>query len=568
VRRQLVSDAAFIWLARQTTPKVARAARNLDLRGIGTIREHKRYYPLGARAGQLLGFVGIDDHGLEGIEASLDDTLAGGTYELEAKRDARGRTIMATSVPDLTELQGNSVHLTIDERVQQVAERAVRQQVDKYNAAGGYAVAMDVHTGELLSIATTPKFNPNSFQSYDSEAWRLRPITDTFEPGSVFKSFVVASALDEGEVTLSEQFHCEEGRMEVGAHFIHDTHAYEELTVAEIIKKSSNIGAYKVARKLGRDRLYEHIREFGFGEPTGIGLRGEQPGLVWPPDDWAEVTFANIAFGQGLTATPLQVTTAMSAIANGGLLLEPRVVDEIRSPSGEIVEQRSTTVRRRVISEDAARQTTSALAMVPQKGGTGEKAALDAFQVAGKTGTAQKVNPETRQYDDELWVASFSGFVPARAPEVAISVLIDEPEDTHYGGKVAGPVFRKIARKALSVRGIDATKSANQDGARQVDSREIPSGAWAGGSDSVRQGRAIHLSDDAPTASRMPDLQGMSLKRAVETTYEFGVVPEVSGWGRVVSQDPAPSEPVSRGETVQVILAPARQPAPSSGVAE
>jgi len=565
LRGKLRSESSFVWLARQTRPETAEAAKQIGGRGIGTVREHQRYYPMGSLAGQMLGFVGIDDQGLEGVERSFNEQLTGGSYELEATRDARGRTIMTRSVPDLSQLQGNSVHLTIDERIQQVAERAVRDQVDKYDAKGGYAVVMDVHTGEVLAGATTPTFDPNSFQQYDSQDWRMRPFTDTFEPGSVFKSFVLAGALDDGAVDLSTHFDCEEGRMKIGGHYIHDTHAHERLSVTEIIKKSSNICAYKIAQEMGRERLYEYLREFGFGEQTGLGFPGEQAGIVWPPDNWAEVTFANIAFGQGVTATPLQVTAGMAAIANGGLLLEPRILDEIRRPDGGVVREPSTTVRRRVTSESASRRARKALATVTDEEGTGAEAAMEQFEVAGKTGTAQKVDPKTREYAD-LWVASFSGFVPAGAPEVAITVLIDEPKETHYGGEVAGPAFRRIAKRALAVRGMTGGSGDRGDepGRRKaLKQAESAAGSADGTADGAGSGRTVRLRPDAPTVETMPDFRGDSLKKATRRAVNVGIVPRISGWGEVVSQDPAPGETVDPGEGVQLMLAPARQPTPA-----
>lgn len=573
----LSSDRTFVWLQRKATPAVGRKVASLDHPALERITEPKRYYPLGDRAGQLLGFTGVDNKGLEGVERMMESELAGESYTIRGTRDARGHLIFNRGKPDLKKLEGNTVALTIDERIQRVAQSALQEQVEKYDAKAGYAVVMDVNSGDILAMANTPSFDPNRFRTYDSKDWRLRPITDTFEPGSVFKSFVVAAALEENAISLATPIDCEEGYLQIGSHGIRDTHSHDVLNAAEVVQKSSNIGAYKIAQRIGKKRLYQYIRAFGFGRRTGLGLRGEQPGLVRPPDGWAEVTFANIAFGQGLTATPLQVTRAMSALANDGLLLRPQIIKEVRTPSGRRVRRGSPTLQRRVVSEQTAEEVTRALSLVPLEEGTGTEAALSNYTVAGKTGTAQKVNPETLRYDPDLWVASFSGFVPAEKPEFAISVMIDEPEETHYGGVVAGPAFKEIAKNALAARGIPPMEQSE----RYNLTKEQKEQARWGTEEDVRKPtvrppaggqRPTAGSDDrGKSAPRepavdggVPDFRGMTLKQALTTAQKLGSLPQVEGWGRVVSQTPAPGRSLAESDTLHLTLAPRTSASPAS----
>ena len=574
---RLDSDKNFVWLERQVKPASARAIRKLGVPGVNSVTEHKRYYPLGSRAGQLIGFAGIDGQGLEGIERAMDESLTGGKYELVGTRDAHGRTILSKNVPDLGKLQGNNAVLTIDERIQQVAQRAVAEQVEKHDAKAGYGVVVDVKTGEILAMTNTPDFDPNRFGEFTSKDWRLRPVTDTFEPGSVFKPFVLAAALEEETVSMETMFDCEKGAIRIGKHTVRDSHPHDDLSAAEIIQKSSNIGAYKIAQTVGRQKFYEYIRSFGFGRRTGLGIRGEQPGLVWPPDRWAEVTFANIAFGQGISATPLQVAMGIGAIANDGLLLKPRIVSEIREPDGDVVRSTEPTLKRRVVSEDVARRVARAMSLVTLEEGTGTNAALEDFTVAGKTGTAQKVDPETHRYADK-WIGSFIGFAPAEDPEVLALVMIDEPKETHYGGVVAAPAFREIVKKSLAVRGVlpleeeerfalgedeeetEASAEEEKSAEREKSDAEAElDGKLAAGKKTEKEGRSA----TAGTGS-LPDFRGLTLRAALRKAAELGLSPQIEGWGQVVAQQPRPGGFVTENEKLSLVLAPRRNSRPLS----
>jgi cell division protein FtsI (penicillin-binding protein 3) len=571
---KLEKDATFVWLERQAKPRSAAAIRKLGIDHIGITTESKRYYPLQERAGQLLGFVGIDGDGLEGLERTYNRELSGGKFELSGMRDARGRTLLTNDLPKFREFEGNSIVLTIDERIQRVAEESLNRQVEKFDAKGGYAVAVDVNTGEILAMANTPRFDPNRFGEYTSKDWRMRTITDTFEPGSVVKPFVLAAALEEETVGLDTQFDTEKGRIKIGRYTIRDSHAHDILSAAEIVQVSSNIGAYKIAQTIGRDKLYEVLRAFGYGTRTGLGVRGEQPGLVWPPDRWAEVSFANIAFGQGFTSTPLQTVMALATVANGGMLLEPRLLKEIRDKDGNVVEQSKPTLVRRVISEAVARKTAWAMSLVTLEEGTGTNAAMEHFTVAGKTGTAQKVNPDTRRYDPDMWVASFVGFVPAERPEIAIAVLVDEPQDNHYGGVVAAPAFKDIAREALSVRGVmPVPEDERFDLGEEEEEAERVAEAAPKRDEDVMMVPAVRVRASEGIESpegTLPDMRGLTLREALQRSREVGVLPEVDGWGSVVSQTPPPGTDLEYAEEVTLTLSPATRQAliaeePSAG---
>lgn len=573
VRKKFESKSRFVWVKRQADPAAGDQIRELDLRGVEIHPEAKRFYPLKERAGQLIGFTNIDGVGLEGLERALEDEIAGKEYRLTGFRDARGRTLLTQKTPEFKRFEGNSVQLTIDERIQRVAEDALDEAVEKHHAKAGYAVALDPKTGEVLALANTPRFDPNHFNTATPDDWRLRVITDTFEPGSVFKPFVLAGALQEGTAQLDTMFDCENGAIRIGRYTIRDSHSIGMASAAEIVKESSNIGAYKIAQTMGRQRFYDYLRAFGFGSPTGLGLRGEQAGLVWPPDRWAEVSFANIAFGQGVTVTPLQLATAVAVIANGGMLLEPFVIKRVLDKDGTVVEENGATLVRRVVSQETARETAWAMSLVPREGGTGTRAAMKHYTVAGKTGTAQKVNPETRRYDD-LWLGSFVGFVPAEDPEVVVAVMIDEPDGRGFGGIVAAPAWKKIAKEALAVKGVVPPPPEERFESDEEGEPEVADKAEAD-----EKEPEIELEPFALEPARIdveggvPDFRGMTLRQAIEKARQVGTLPRVEGWGRVVSQEPAAGTPLEEQPQVSLVLSPATRQSlmaeePSLGGAE
>lgn len=408
----------------------------------------KRVYPHGQLAAHLLGFVGRDGQGLEGIEYFFDGPLRNKGSRIEVLRDGRGKRLYSPEgAKDSWEVDGKDITLTLDEVVQHIAEEELAAQVVRQQAKGGVAVVLDPFSGEILALAIYPSFDPNAYLKSNPRAWRNRAITDSLEPGSTFKIIPLAAALEEGLTSLDEQIDGEEGTLSLSRQIIlRDIPPHDRLSLEEVITQSSNIGTIKVSRRLGKERLYRYVRLFGFGSKTGVDLPGEAAGLVSPPQKWSKVSLEFLAIGQEIGVTPLQLATAYAVIANGGLWVKPRIVKTFgppQKPEGKM----APPIGRRVLAPTTCRQLTRALIRVVS-GGTGTRAALEGFEVAGKTGTAQKMGPYQHS-SEQRYMSSFVGFVPARHPQAVILVMIDEPQGVHLGGAVAAPVFREIAQRAM-----------------------------------------------------------------------------------------------------------------------
>ncbi|TMA12027.1 MAG: penicillin-binding protein 2, partial [Deltaproteobacteria bacterium] len=459
VQQKLTAEKPFVWLKRQVAPRDAEKIKELNLEGVGLYYEPNRYYPQGQLAGQVVGFVNRDSHGLEGVELRYDSYIRGEMGSPLVERDALGRRVLTEGVEELQLPPGADIHLTLDTSIQYLTEKQLETAVTKFRAKAGIAIVVDPFTGEVLAMANYPFFNPNSFTRQSSQQWRNRAVTDSFEPGSTFKTIVAAAALEEGVVQKEDLFYCEYGKYAYAGKTIHDTHSYGWLPFSKIIQYSSNIGATKVAEKLKKERFYRYIDRFGFGQPTGIDMPGEVGGLVRPQESWSAVDLATHSFGQGIAVTPIQLVMSYAAIANGGFLMRPYVVRRIVAPDGGVLATNQPYVVRRVISEKTAHLMTSILKGVVNEGGTGVMAEVEGFDVAGKTGTAQKPDPEHGGYSTKKRVASFVGFVPADDPRLVLLVLIDEPAVNVYGGVVAAPAFRNVARGVLRQLGVVPEKA-------------------------------------------------------------------------------------------------------------
>ncbi|TMB51115.1 MAG: PASTA domain-containing protein [Deltaproteobacteria bacterium] len=547
LRAKLASSQPFVWLKRQALPREAETVARLELPGVYTVTEGRRFYPHGNLAAHVLGFVGVDSQGLEGLEQRYDRVIRGEPQYLEFDRDARGREMFTGGVgaaPD----QGNRLELTLDAAIQEATERELQSGVAAARAVGGAAVVLDPATGEVLALANVPTYNPNEPGDAADRRWRdrvrNRAITDPYEPGSTFKAVLAAAAIEEHLVTPGELFFCEHGRFQAGGRTIHDAHPYGWLSFAEVIQFSSNIGATKVGERLGRDRYHRYLRAFGFGNRTGIELPGETPGIMRPVESWSRIDLATLSFGQGVSVTPLQMSTAFAAIANGGTLLRPYVVRRIVAPGGEVVLENEPTAVRRVISTRSARTTTELLRrVVEEEGGTGTKARLEEFPVAGKTGTAQKVDPTTGGYSSKR-IGSFAGFVPADEPRAVILVLIDEPSTSSYGGVVAAPVFRAIAAAVLKRLGVEPpapTVVARAPGAAPATPRAKPASREAA----------------TPANAETPSFLGLSLREALARAQASGWQVRVTGTGYVAAQEPMPGTPLLSVHQLALRLAPA-----------
>jgi len=454
---KLAAGRRFVWLARHVAPEVARAVREAKraggLAGIEVAREPRRWYPGRALAGPVIGRADIDGNGLDGIELALNDALTGRRSAATAVRDARGRRMFADGLAQPE--PGATVRLTIDRTIQAIADAAVAQAIEGHQAKNGVAVVLEVGTGRVLALASSPSYDPNTGAGIADGA-RNRPVTDVYEAGSVMKVFSVTAALDEGAVQPDTPFDLQNGLLRIGTKTIRDVHAVPQLTTAGIIKHSSNVGAVKIAQRLGREKLHAALQRFGFGARTGIELPGEQTGRLRPGAKWREIELATIAYGYGLTVTPLQIAAALAALGDGGMYHPPRIVDRITDAAG--TEQAVPPAPRRVVRPETASAMLGMLAGVfegGKQGGTAGSLVVLGYRCGGKTGTAHKWDRALRQYSPNRYLSSFAGLAPIDRPRLAIVVLVDEPSGGDYfGGKVAGPVFATIASEALRYLGV------------------------------------------------------------------------------------------------------------------
>jgi cell division protein FtsI (penicillin-binding protein 3) len=541
VKQKLTANKPFVWLKRQVSPVEAEQIQALRIDGIGMSLEPTRYYPQGGLAGHLLGFVNRDSEGLEGIELKYNNYIRGAAGSSVSERDALGRRVLVEGVERLQVPPGSDVHLTIDSSIQHLAEKELEGAIQKYRAKAGVAIVVDPATGEVLALANYPTFDPNKAAQQSADQRRNRAVTDSFEPGSTFKTILAAAALEEGVVGKDDLFYCEMGKYLYAGRVIHDTHPNGWLPFWKILQVSSNIGFTKVAEKLKKDPYFRYIDKFGFGRVTGLDVPGEVPGLLRKPETWSGVDLATHAFGQGISTTPMQMVMAYAAIANGGLLMRPYVTRRVVSPQGEVLVENQPQIVRRVISEKTAKVLSSMLRDVTSEGGTGTEAKIDGFDVAGKTGTAQKA--EHGSYSAKKRVSSFVGFVPADDPRLVALVLVDEPEGNVYGGIVAAPAFRNIAQGALRQLAV-----APRNG---VVIPSMPAQVEPSAPRPIKRPgvQLVSNSEDA-----IPDFLGLSMREAVEKAQSMRISLKLQGSGYVVKQTPAPGERRQEEQMVVVRL--------------
>ena len=452
---KLISDRSsyFAWLARQIPHRAAERISNLKLKGLHEITEPARFYPVGKAAAHLLGYVGVDSHGLLGIEMLFEKELRGQSQKLQTSRDGKGHKIFMDTVGTSPDKPGNSIYLTLDRAIQEIAEEALAEGSRAARAKSGFAIVSDPHTGKILAVANYPQFDPNEGKNLRIEKTKNNAFMDTFEPGSTMKTFVIAAALESKKTTPEETHFCENGSYKAGGRTFRDDHPAGYLSTSATLMKSSNICTYKIAQRLGKDGLYNSFTRFGFGGGQQLlsNVPGALTGRMAHYSKWPQIQFANIAFGQGLVSSGLEMVQAYGAIANGGNLMKPMVIDRIESAEGVVLSTFSPeTVRRSIQPETAQRMRKMLAEVVANKEGTGGKAATLRYSVAGKTGTSQKVDPLTRRYSVDKRLASFVGFAPVNDPYLVIYVVIDEPEaKPAYGGLWAAPVFSKIADQSL-----------------------------------------------------------------------------------------------------------------------
>ena len=526
---------AFVYVRRQVMPEQARRVKALDLEGIGFMKENRRFYPNKELAAHVLGYVGIDSTGLHGIEATYDSLIKGKPGTVLVQTDARRHAFSRLEKPPTT---GASLELTLDQYLQHIAERELRAGVHEFRASSGSAVIMDPYTGEILALANYPTFNPNAFRQASESARRNRAVQDLYEPGSTFKIVTAGAALEEKTIRSSDSIDVSAGSIRFGGRVIHDDHRYRVLSFEDVIVKSSNVGAIKVGLRLGPERLGLYINRFGFGRPISPDFPGESAGIVWDPSRLNDSALASVSMGYQVGVTPLQMVAAVSSVANGGELLEPRVVRAVIRDGKRMPVPRK--LLRRTVSAGTAAELTRIMEAVVDRG-TATRAQLAGFTVAGKTGTAKKlVNGSYLGHSN--YNASFVGFVPSRKPVYSIVVLIDSPHaKSYYGGVVAAPVWQRIADAALRHKGVPPT--LNTPPPVLVARHEAPHAVQT----SLPLPRPAAIGPIGPVDIRIPgvpDLRGMSARDAIRALARLGLTARLHGTGLVADQRPEPGTPL------------------------
>jgi cell division protein FtsI (penicillin-binding protein 3) len=496
-----------------------------------------------------VGFVGLVGAGLGGLEFQYEPTLKGREFYVEAERDARGGFLLADA-PDPTKGRGRSVVLTIDETIQHIVEEELARAVEGSAGKGGWGVAVEPSTGAILALAENPAFNPNAVSESRTETRKIRATADVYEPGSTFKALFLGILLDAHIVAPTDRVFCENGAWSVHGKTIHDHSPHGWLTVADVLKVSSNIGVAKLSERISPEAFYEGLRRFGIGVTTGVDLPGESRGILAPPRTWAGITAKTIAFGQGVSATALQVASAMGTIANGGQRMRPHVVAAVLDENGvEIERVRPEPLARSLAPEAAATLTRMMEAVVQGEGGTAPQAAVPGYTVAGKTGTAWKADPNGRGYLRSAIVASFVGFVPSQAPRFVLLMAVDEPsQGSRYGGTIAGPAFREAARRILAYLQVPPDPGAPV-------AKQTPAGP-AGVEGEADLPLAAPAEETA--AGAMPDLRGLSMREALRRLQGTGVPVRLTlaGTGVAESQEPVPGTVLVAGKTCRIVFRP------------
>ncbi|MGH7277221.1 MAG: penicillin-binding protein, partial [Candidatus Rokuibacteriota bacterium] len=558
------SPRSFVWLRRRVPPAVTDAVRAMREPGISFLPEPLRLYPNRELAAHVLGFEGADG-GLEGVERAFDEMLTGTPGKALVGRDALGRDVVTQQVLQAP-APGQGVMLTIDTTMQYVAEREIDAAWRRTRARAAMAVMMEPRTGDILALAIRPTFNPNTFRDAPGpDHWRNRAITDPFEPGSTFKAILAAAALEEGVVRPHDQIYAENGSVTIARTTIRDWKKYGWLSFTEVLQNSSNVGAIKVGLALGPERYHRYMTAIGFGAHTGLGLAGESRGLLREPRKWSGLSLPTMSIGQEISVTALQMVAAFGAIANGGVLMQPRLVRATFDADGRERRRFEPTAVRRVISRETARTVTQILTRVVAEG-TGQRAAIPGHEVAGKTGTAQKLDRATRRYSRKPGVLSFVGFVPADDPRLVMLVMLDEPKTERWGSEAAAPIFAAIGGEALrylEVPPLDVapvqivTPRAGEIRLVSASPPSLPPRAPV-----VPAPVAAALADRTPddavaqTGPMMPELRGRTLREALATLAPLGVTVKVTGRGSVVAQSPLPGVPLPPSTAAVLALGP------------
>jgi cell division protein FtsI (penicillin-binding protein 3) len=542
-----VGGKPFVWLRRRVPPAVAARVRALRESGLDLVPEPMRLYPNRELAAHVIGFVGVDG-GLEGVERAWETDLGGAPGKAIAGRDALGRGIESarTLKPPVP---GQGVMLTLDTNIQYIAEREIEAAYRRTGSKAAMAVVMEPRTGDVLAVAIRPTFNPNAAADpRQRDSWRNRAVTDPFEPGSTFKAILAAAALEERVVNPGSRLYGENGSITIARTTIHDWKKYGWLTFSEVLQNSSNVGSIKVGLALGSERYHRYMSAFGFGALTGVGLSGESRGLLREPSRWSALSLPTMSIGQEISVTALQMVAAFGAVANGGTLMQPRLVRAIFDTEGRELRRFEPTAVRQVISKETADTLTRILTRVVTDG-TGHNAAITGYDVAGKTGTAQKLDPATRRYSRNPGVLSFVGFAPSEAPRFVMLVMLDEPKNEKWGSEAAAPIFAAIGRDILRYMDV----APHDVRSVQIEATPAARPAQAGKSGPIRLVGAA-AGEPADGTVRIPDLRGKTKRQALVLLARLRVEVTMAGRGVVVGQDIAAGTPVESGTTVRLTL--------------
>jgi len=557
--RKLSSDRSFVWIHRKISASEASAIENARLPGVHFVDEPKRFYPDTLMAAQVLGYVDLDEQGLGGLEYRYNDDVRGESGKVVYRKDANGKSFDQSSIEQPPQPGANLI-TTIDKNIQYIVEKALQDAVVRTRAKAISIITMDPHTGEILAMANYPTFDPNEHLKYPPSSWVNGAISHTYEPGSTFKILTVGAALEEKLTTTDERIDCQMGSIVLVKHVIHDHKPFGVLSVSEILQKSSDVGAIKLGLRLGNDRMSSYIRRFGFGQPTGIDLPGEEKGLTKPAAQWSGISIGAISMGQEVGVTPLQIVRMVSAIANGGILYRPYVVREVRDPQRGVLAHTEPSGQR-IVSEKTALDMQGMLEKVVTDG-TATSAKLEGYRAAGKTGTAQKIDA-TGRYSATKFIASFAGFAPASNPSIAMVVVVDEPVGQFYGGEVAAPIFKTIAEQILHYEKIPpdiqdyAPHYVAVPPRRQAPSAPIAKPVNSEDWRIVNAGLPGSQPANPPYESGeivVPDFRGQSLRQFIEECKKLGLNFHADGSGRTAEQYPPAGAKVGLGTMVRIRL--------------
>ena len=559
-----VEKRRFIWIARRLDADLGNKIVAMNLPGIHPELEPKRYYPNGPLAAHVLGYVGLDGQGLGGVEQFYNAKIAGEPGRLFLEKDASGKPYESYEV---AAKPGQTVVLTIDQSIQYAAEQSLLAAVQRSRAKSGSVIVLDPRSGEILALANAPTFDPNKVSEAKPETRANWALQNIYEPGSTFKIVAFSAAIEKKLARPEDHIDCQMGSITVAGRLIHDHHPFGSLTIAEALAKSSNVAAIKLGLRVGDPTMYDYMRRFGFGAKTGVELPGETVGIVRKVERWQPSSIGSIAIGQEVGVTPVQMVAAFGALANDGVRIAPHLIREVRNADGSIAYS-AQPEHRRVISAETAIALRGMLEGVTLNG-TAKKAQLDGYSAAGKTGTAQKIDPKTKAYSSTKFVGSFVGFAPVSNPQVVIIVVIDEPSGAYHGGDVAAPIFREVAEQVLPSLGVMPDIETNSTPDLIAQANENPERAAklrAEQEQSEQQRRATMPTVDsnggrggevvyAPATKKamlMPDLRGRSVRDVARTCAQLGLQVEARGEGRVLKQNPSAGAEVSTGQLIYV----------------